>query len=676
MLKLIIKHKGKIFQQVDLPEISSTESSSDLPVYVIGRGKKSDIVLPEHPSISRKHLQFSLGEDHQWVVKNLSQTGRLIVEGEETEEATVPIDGSFQTGDFEFILKEEKQELAHAEEESSDLSAFLDPQAEQKEDKKETSELSAEGGLPVVSSPTDQTRIINTDGESSISAYLKVSYGDSVVDIFKLEEGTEWTVGRDVSADITLEDPNISRKHFKIRKENEQYYIKDLNSANGTVLQDKELKPAKSYLIQSGDVVLILDIEITFEIKNLSLAKELSMLKAPLPLPVKPSASNLPPSSYTHQQVPFPTHIPGVIVENQDGKAPLVSKKNKKKWIRYGVGMVVILALAGLLSGNENKEKKSNNKQVANLEEKTGLPAKKAQFIKDTYLVVQQLYTTEKYEYCKSEVQKIHALVDSYKQSKTLEIACTQAAENQKKQYHLEQRRAKAKQTEERIKKITQKCDNKFNTFKEKHHLVSCLNPAIELNPADSRIHALTDRFEAIELEKKEAQKRRTKRKKFISSIMKKYHYARSLKKSGKPLKTIAAYQDFIKASNHPELQKTRKEAQRELASFQKNFHDNNNKMNRACQSYFNSKNFKTAYYTCKKASQNIPNPHNKIALELMDQSKQSLETQMKPLYESAGLNESVGNISIAMEYWKKIINQDIKTGLYYQRAKEKVKKY
>ena len=59
-----------------------------------------------------------------------------------------------------------------------------------------------------------------------------------------------------------------------------------------------------------------------------------------------------------------------------------------------------------------------------------------------------------------------------------------------------------------------------------------------------------------------------------------------------------------------------------------------------------------------------------------MDQSKQSLETQMKPLYEEAGLNENVGNVNIAMEYWKKIINQDVNTGLYYQRAKEKVKKY
>ena len=607
MLKLIIKHKGKIFQQVDLPESSSVESSSSdkssspspaLHTYVIGRGKKSDIVLPEHPSISRKHLQFFLGEDQQWVVKNLSQTGKLIVEGEETEEATIPIDGSFQTEEFEFILKEEQKALVQKEDESSDLSEFLDPQAEQKEDKKETLELSpAEGGLPAVASPTDQTRIITIDKESSISAYLKVSYGDSAVDIFKLEEGTEWTVGRDVSADITLEDPNISRKHFKIRKENEQYYIKDLNSANGIVLQDKELKPAKSYLIQSGDVILILDIEITFEIKNLSLAKELSMLKAPVPLPVNPSATNLP----VYAQSPLPTHIPGVIVENIDGKPPSVSKNNKKKWIRYGAVIVVVLGLASMLGGNED-EKSPKKQSPDSLAEKTGLPPQKAQFIKDTYLVVQQLYTTEKYEYCKSEVQKIHALVDSYKQSKVLETACIQATENQKKQYQLEQRKLKAKQTEELIKQITQKCDKIFNTFKEQHHLISCLNPAIELNPADSRIHALTDRFDAIELEKEEAQRRREQRKQFISSIMKKYHYARSLKKSGKPLKTMAAYRHFIKISNHPELQKTRKDAQRELASFQKNFNDNNNRMNSTCLNYFNSKKFKMAYYNCKNS--------------------------------------------------------------------------
>ena len=48
----------------------------------------------------------------------------------------------------------------------------------------------------------------------------------------------------------------------------------------------------------------------------------------------------------------------------------------------------------------------------------------------------------------------------------------------------------------------------------------------------------------------------------------------------------------------------------------------------------------------------------------------------MKPLYEEASLNESVGNVGVAQEYWRKILEKDVKTGIYYKRAQEKLNKY
>ena len=272
--------------------------------------------------------------------------------------------------------------------------------------------------------------------------------------------------------------------------------------------------------------------------------------------------------------------------------------------------------------------------------------------------------------------KKIHDYTDSYQDSKKLEIACTQAAENQRRQHDLEQKKRKEAETERFIQKITSQCESQFEKFKFKHDLVSCLNPAIELSPADSRIHSLTERFDAIEMEKAERQQQRARRRKFIQSIKSKYTYAKSLYRSGKTLKAMSAYQHFINISSHKELTETREIAQRELASIKKNFNDNNNRMNRECESEFQARRFQKAYYTCEKASKKIPAPHNKKVIRLKNQSRQKLEIKMKPIYEEASLNESVGNVSVAKEYWNQILSQDINTGLYYKRAKEKMDKY
>ena len=251
-----------------------------------------------------------------------------------------------------------------------------------------------------------------------------------------------------------------------------------------------------------------------------------------------------------------------------------------------------------------------------------------------------------------------------------------QAAENKRSQYDLEQKRKKAEETEKFIQKITSKCEQEFDRFKLKYELVDCLNPAIELAPADSRIHTLTERFVAIELEKEEKRQRIAERKRFIGSIRSKYTYAKSLYKGGKILKSMSAYQHFINISNHKELKETRETAKRELASIKKNFNDTNKRLNRECEGQFNNQNFQKAYYTCKKASEKIPVPHNKKTLVFMDKARQKLEVKMRPIYEEASLNESVGNVSIAKEYWNKILSQDVNTGLYYKRAQEKLNKY
>lgn len=67
----------------------------------------------------------------------------------------------------------------------------------------------------------------------------------------------EMTVGRDPSADITISDQSISRKHAKITKQNGRVLLTDLGSSNGTHVNDKRIKQGESVLLEKEDMIRI-----------------------------------------------------------------------------------------------------------------------------------------------------------------------------------------------------------------------------------------------------------------------------------------------------------------------------------------------------------------------------------------------------------------------------------
>lgn len=59
------------------------------------------------------------------------------------------------------------------------------------------------------------------------------------------------TIGRQ-EADVFLTDPFVSRRHAQISQKDQQYYIKDLGSANGTLINNQA---ANGQQLADGDVI-------------------------------------------------------------------------------------------------------------------------------------------------------------------------------------------------------------------------------------------------------------------------------------------------------------------------------------------------------------------------------------------------------------------------------------
>lgn len=68
-------------------------------------------------------------------------------------------------------------------------------------------------------------------------------------------------IGRDPEADIHLNESNVSRKHAAIRNLNERYILEDLNSTNGTYVNDRRVQ---SIDLKDGDLIEIGNFLLTF----------------------------------------------------------------------------------------------------------------------------------------------------------------------------------------------------------------------------------------------------------------------------------------------------------------------------------------------------------------------------------------------------------------------------
>ncbi|WP_037570729.1 FHA domain-containing protein [Spirochaeta cellobiosiphila] len=71
------------------------------------------------------------------------------------------------------------------------------------------------------------------------------------------------TLGRDSTNTFVIEDKLASRNHALIQKIKEVFYLKDLNSTNGTFLNNQSIPENKYVKLNKGDVIGIGKTELT-----------------------------------------------------------------------------------------------------------------------------------------------------------------------------------------------------------------------------------------------------------------------------------------------------------------------------------------------------------------------------------------------------------------------------
>lgn len=109
----------------------------------------------------------------------------------------------------------------------------------------------------------DTTKVLSNDQATLNAELAKAKEQDACLIIIRgAPQGhrffltqNEMTIGRDPTADVTINDANVSRKHAKVTKQNGAVFLTDLGSANGTLINDKKLGTNQTQALAKEDMI-------------------------------------------------------------------------------------------------------------------------------------------------------------------------------------------------------------------------------------------------------------------------------------------------------------------------------------------------------------------------------------------------------------------------------------
>ena len=77
--------------------------------------------------------------------------------------------------------------------------------------------------------------------------------------------GSRVLIGRSRDCDVMLDDPNISRRHAELRRENGQWVVADLASTNGVKVNGRRVQEAP---LSPGDEITLGLEKLRFEVEG------------------------------------------------------------------------------------------------------------------------------------------------------------------------------------------------------------------------------------------------------------------------------------------------------------------------------------------------------------------------------------------------------------------------
>ncbi|MBX3065043.1 MAG: FHA domain-containing protein, partial [Anaerolineae bacterium] len=86
---------------------------------------------------------------------------------------------------------------------------------------------------------------------------------DGLVESYRLEKAVV-AIGRSSGNDVVLDTTSVSRYHISLNHQNDQVFLQDLDSANGTYVDGERATPNEPILLHGGEEILIGDLRLIY----------------------------------------------------------------------------------------------------------------------------------------------------------------------------------------------------------------------------------------------------------------------------------------------------------------------------------------------------------------------------------------------------------------------------
>lgn len=166
-------------------------------------------------------------------------------------------------------------------------------------------------------------------------------------------EKTELQLGRDLSNDIVINDPEVSRRHARLILQSEGYILEDLGSTNGTFIRGQRL--AAPVVLKPGESITIGEkVNLKYEVLSSDQSATVVVqrrgaeeIPSPVVQPPVPQPVSMPPPAVI-PAVPGPIMVPppggGMIQQpNAAGLGQYPPKKKSKALVIFLILLAIVI---------------------------------------------------------------------------------------------------------------------------------------------------------------------------------------------------------------------------------------------------------------------------------------------------------------------------------------------
>ncbi|MCM0605320.1 MAG: FHA domain-containing protein [Xanthomonadaceae bacterium] len=534
-------------------------------------------------------------------------------------------------------------------------------------------ELAPSGENPFEDNSDGKTRVLSQSSTVLGRLVFEDGFGNQKEFIIDRDE---ISIGRARDCDLPIDDKRLSRKHILIQRMGIKFILKDLQSANGTFINDIQIQEQE---LESGNTIRIGDTQLLFEAISSDYqstpASEESFESENFAGEVEQQPQGSLP--YLGATPEHTQSIVGISSGKSAGKGTLIEQFKAlppKKRMIYGAVVLMFIFFIMDQEPEEAKKRVPASKQgvgqkVAPTFEK--LSKKDKTFVSTQYQLAFDLYTSKQYDKAIYEVTKIFDLIPDYKDARDIQ----RYAEEGKRRLAAMEAENKKREEENKIRQKVAELEEEISKLiisKKYERAVELFPQVIELDPENVNVEKWQSQVDEYLAKKKQEEIK----KQLIARLT---EQAKGIREDAQAFFAKKSYRIAITKMNEalklsPIEEKLKTQLTTETEEMIAALADEMNPLMADAKEKEEAKEFTAAYKLYDQAI--ALDPEDQSPKEGIERIRDTLHIKAKGLYTEGLLSESYSDFETAKNKYQDAKETAPADDEYFTKATNKLKKF